>query len=101
GAGTGRGEGRICPAPDAPALPLLRPPGHRRRRRNPLPAVGRRSVRAAVPPGAPRVNGVAHSTGLQTTKTRRTRKRTKDSFPGISSSFLVIFEPSWLTVVEG
>ncbi len=47
---------RLRAAADAAAVVVLRPPRHRRRRRDPVPALGRRSVRAAVLAGAARVN---------------------------------------------
>src|SRR5205814_965158 len=45
-----RVQGRtVHAAPDAPAVAVVRPPRDRRRRRRPVPALGGRRVRAALP----------------------------------------------------
>ena len=59
GVGRGRLQGRSDrPAPDAAAVAQLRPPRDRRRRRDSLPALGRRSDRTALYSGVARLMAI-------------------------------------------
>jgi hypothetical protein len=50
-------SGQFSPRLDAAAVALVRSPRDRRRRRDPFPALGLRSARAAIPVGAQRMIG--------------------------------------------
>jgi pyruvate dehydrogenase E2 component (dihydrolipoamide acetyltransferase) len=72
GAGLRQGDRRLHAALHAAGVAVLRSPRDRRRRRHPVPALGRRGARATVPARAPGITALQATTNPAVTTKERT-----------------------------